>query len=363
VVALDADDGSVRWRTYTVPAGHDGGPVWSTPAIDTETGRLYVGTGNAYHPPAADTTDAILALDSSTGAILGSFQAVKDDAFGPDNPAGPDYDFGASPNLFRAPDGTPLVGAGAKDGVYYAVERATMKRVWSASVGPGSAIGGFMGSTAYDGARIYGSNGLTADVAALGRDGSVQWRSSDGGSADFSPLATANGVLYTLNQASDLIMRDAATGTILRRISLGDQTWGGVTTVGGAVYVAIGIGPPPRPAPQRYGTGSIMAFGDTSRSGRPGTNPPPGTRPRIRVRVEPRSVRRVRRRTIFSFTTQTQSGLVVPGATVRFAGRRTTTDERGRARIVARLGRGKHPVRASKPGLRAGRSMVYVHRK
>jgi polyvinyl alcohol dehydrogenase (cytochrome) len=95
VVALDTATGAVRWQTFMVPPGHDGGPVWSTPAIDTTTGRLYVGTGNAYHAPAADTTDAIVALDSSTGAILGHFTATAGDTFAADNPAGPDADFGA----------------------------------------------------------------------------------------------------------------------------------------------------------------------------------------------------------------------------------------------------------------------------
>src|SRR6478672_8809962 len=92
VVALDEGTGALRWRTFMVPAGHDGGPVWSTPAIDTATGRLYVGTGNAYHGDAADTTDSILALDSGSGAILGHYQATSGDTFAADNPAGPDLD-------------------------------------------------------------------------------------------------------------------------------------------------------------------------------------------------------------------------------------------------------------------------------
>src|SRR3954447_8871811 len=92
VVALNESTGAVRWLTYTVPPGHDGGPVWSTPAIDSDTARLYVGTGNAYHEPAADTTDAILALDARNGQIAGHFQALPDDTFAADNPAGPDAD-------------------------------------------------------------------------------------------------------------------------------------------------------------------------------------------------------------------------------------------------------------------------------
>src|SRR4051812_27203035 len=142
VVAFDEETGAVRWETYTVPPGHDGGPVWSTPALDPATGRLYVGTGNAYHDPAADTTDAILALaraggglsagtgtaspapapdtpdaprapDAARGASPPPPQETRGDAFeGGDTPAGPDYDFGASPNLL---DGG-LVGEGSKSG-------------------------------------------------------------------------------------------------------------------------------------------------------------------------------------------------------------------------------------------------------
>jgi polyvinyl alcohol dehydrogenase (cytochrome) len=329
VVALDAASGAIRWRTYTVPPGHDGGPVWSTPAIDPATGRLYVGTGNAYHAPAAATTDAVLALDASTGAILGHRQAVGGDVFGPDNPAGPDADFGASPNLIRAPNGTRLVGEGAKDGVYYALDRATLKPVWKRSIGPGSAIGGFVGSTVYDGTRIYGSNALTSQVAALGRDGSTRWSSADGGSPAFSPLAFANGVLYTVNSLGVLTARQAETGSVLTRISVGAATFGGISTVGRAVYVAVGLGPPPPPAPQQYGKGSIVAFGDTSHSGGRG---PKG----MRVTVQPRAVR-AGRQARFEFRVTTLSGDPVRGARVGFAHRVARTGRAGRAAITARF--------------------------
>jgi hypothetical protein len=180
----------------------------------------------------------------------------------------------------------------------------------------------------------------------------------------------ANGVLYTANQGGSLTARDGATGTTLKTLSLGAPTFGGISTTGAAVYVAVGIGPAPSPAPQQDGTGSIVAFGDTSRSGVPG----PGggddggggggsthaRRARIRLTVSPRSVR-ARRRTVFHFTARAASRRVA-GATIRFAGRRARTGRRGTARIVCRLWRGRHVARASKPGLRGGRVTVRARR-
>ncbi|MEA2390307.1 MAG: hypothetical protein QOK31_416, partial [Solirubrobacteraceae bacterium] len=268
VVGIDEATGRVRWRTYLVPRGHDGGAVWSTAAIDMANGRLYVGTGNAYHDPAASTTDAIVALDSRTGRILGHYQATASDTFsGSGSPAGPDADFGASPNLFRGPSGQALVGEGAKDGTYWALDRKTMRPVWHTSVGPGSAIGGILSSTAYDGSRIFGTDAANGQVWALGRDGSAQWSSADGGTLDFSPVATGNGVLYTATPGGSLVARNVSTGAVLSQFNLGGATFGGMSVVGRAVYAAVGTGPPPAPAPQSDSPGSIVAFGDTSRSG------------------------------------------------------------------------------------------------
>jgi polyvinyl alcohol dehydrogenase (cytochrome) len=274
IVALNAATGGIRWRTYTVPPGHDGGPVWSTPAIDTQTGHLFAGTGNAYHGEAADTTDAILALDAKTGAILDHFSATPDDVFGPDNPLGPDLDFGASPNLLEDAAGNRLVGEADKGGTYWALDRATLDPAWSASVGPGSPVGGVIGSTAYDGARIYGTNALNGAVWALGRNGNAVWQSTDSGPLDFAPVAVGNGVLYTVDPTGFLVLRTATTGVVLRRLPLGQPSFGGVSVVGQAVYAAVGVGPLPEPAPQQAGAGKIIAFGDTSgsRTAGPGRN-------------------------------------------------------------------------------------------
>jgi polyvinyl alcohol dehydrogenase (cytochrome) len=266
VVALNEATGTVRWQTFTAPVGADGAGVWSTPAIDRRRGRVYVGTGNNYHDPTTDTEDSIVALDADTGAILGHFQATANDSFSfPNNFSGPDYDFGASPNLLVQPGGKRLVGEGQKSGLYWALERETMRPVWQTMVGPPGYLGGVLGSTAYDRTHIYGADTVTGKVFALALDGSLAWESPDSGGLHLSPATIARRVLYTVDPTGFLMARDPNSGAILAKLPLGGASYGGVSAYGRALYVAVGIGPAivgSRPV----APGSIVAFGDTCKS-------------------------------------------------------------------------------------------------
>jgi polyvinyl alcohol dehydrogenase (cytochrome) len=263
VVAVDQATGRIRWQTFTVPPGRDGAAVWSTPAIDPATGRLYVGTGNNYHQPTTDTEDSIMALDAASGVILGHFQATSGDAFSTNDPLGPDFDFGASPNLVTGPGGEQLVGEGQKSGTYWALNRATMQPAWSTTVGPGGLLGGILGSTASDGNAIYGADTLSGQVFALAPDGSRSWQQLEVGVVHLSAATIANQVLYTVDPTGLLTARNPMTGAALARRFLGAPSFGGVSAAGGAIYVAVGTGP--LPGTELDGPGSIVAFGDTSR--------------------------------------------------------------------------------------------------
>jgi hypothetical protein len=142
-----------------------------------------------------------------------------------------------------------------------------MTPVWRNDLGPGGPLGGILGSTAFDGTRIYGADTLDGQVFALGRDGSAPWESVDAGVLHVGATTVADGVLYTIDPNGFLNARDPATGAVLTKIPLGGGSFGGISATGGALYVAVGTGPPPEPAPQQDGSGSIIAFGDTSRSG------------------------------------------------------------------------------------------------
>jgi polyvinyl alcohol dehydrogenase (cytochrome) len=243
IVALDAATGAQRWKHYTVPAGRDGGAVWNTPAIDAASGTLYAGTGNAYHEPAADTTDSILALNATTGQLLGHFQATAGDVWNETSniAAGPDADFGASLNLFAAPGGRKLVGAGQKSGTYWALDRATLQPAWNTliAVEPGF-LGAIVGSTAYDGHGIYGPGTAGGEIWGLGHEGSPQWVSADGGPLHFGAVSVANGVLYSTDMSGHLTARDVTTGAVLAKLPLGAPSWGGVSIAGGYVFAVTG---------------------------------------------------------------------------------------------------------------------------
>jgi polyvinyl alcohol dehydrogenase (cytochrome) len=149
--------------------GPNGGSVWSSPAADTERQLLFVGTGQNLTRPGTGTSDSIVALEMGTGAVRWVFQATADDTWNVscqlpslwgqgskcDRPEGADLDFGASPMLVTLPNGRPVVIAGAKNGVVYALDRESGTLVWSRRLGAGGNLGGIHWGMATDGKKIY----------------------------------------------------------------------------------------------------------------------------------------------------------------------------------------------------------------
>ena len=145
IVALDSSSGRPIWKTSIIkeeskPVGKNvdgtalwapsGGAIWNTPTIDPARQALYIGTGNSTSRPAADTTDAVMAMDLKTGHILWTVQDTVDDAWlagcgnvtTPTNcpqPLGPDYDFGASPVLRSLSGNRRILVAAQKSGVVW----------------------------------------------------------------------------------------------------------------------------------------------------------------------------------------------------------------------------------------------------
>jgi polyvinyl alcohol dehydrogenase (cytochrome) len=179
VVALDAATGKQVWKTYmmeepketgknsagTPQWGPAGAAIWSSPTIDAAKNAIYVATGNAYTTPAARTSDAVIALDMTTGAIRWVQQATPDDTFvigcKPGVPpctgdVGPDFDFGNAPILRTLPGGRRVLSLGQKSGVVWGLAPDENGKVlWQYRAGKGTMLGGIEWGSAADDQNIY----------------------------------------------------------------------------------------------------------------------------------------------------------------------------------------------------------------
>jgi polyvinyl alcohol dehydrogenase (cytochrome) len=181
VVALDAATGRQIWKSYTIPEaprpvrrnargtqlwGPSGGAIWSSPVVDPVRGALYVTTGNNYSDPPTATSDAFMAMDLETGAILWTHQVTASDAYvsacrlqdttNCPEAKGPDFDFAASPILVSLPGGRRALVGGHKSGIVYAVDPDRQgARLWETRIGEGGSMGGVQWGSAADAEHVY----------------------------------------------------------------------------------------------------------------------------------------------------------------------------------------------------------------
>jgi polyvinyl alcohol dehydrogenase (cytochrome) len=203
MAALDASNGKVLWKTYTIPEqahrrgknsvgtdlwGPSGVPIWNAPAVDASRGVLYVGTGNNYSTPATDASDAVVAFDMKSGRIRWISQVSANDVWNgscrlptrnaivcPD-PDSPDADFSASPILVEF-NGRDVLLAANKAGTLYALDPDRQgKIIWQVQTGKGSTGGGVMWGPAVDARHVYVANAYfdATDPEATGRLSAVE---------------------------------------------------------------------------------------------------------------------------------------------------------------------------------------------
>jgi polyvinyl alcohol dehydrogenase (cytochrome) len=286
IVALNAKNGAMLWKTFDMPdnggqpGGYSGGAVWQPPAIDPKRGTLFVATGNNYTAPADveacqnatptancaaadDFFDTALALDLKTGQIkwANRLQGLDTWTAACLTPAGPkancpvptsqDFDFGgAGPNLVGN-----IVGFGQKSGIFWALNPDDGNIVWSTPVGPGASLGGIEWGTATDGQRIYvaiaNSDHLPYTLVPSGQQitwgawsaldvatGKILWQTADptANAIDRGSVSVANGVMYAGSDSGQMYALDTRTGKILWNFASGGSVIDGPSIVDGALY-------------------------------------------------------------------------------------------------------------------------------
>jgi polyvinyl alcohol dehydrogenase (cytochrome) len=167
LVAMDAASGRVYWKSYTIAEtpklrgknakgtqlyGPAGASIWSAPTVDPEGGAVYVGTGNGFTQPAADTTDAVLAFSLKDGTLLWKNQLTEGDAVG----VGADVDIGASLILRRLEDGRRVLVVGQKTGDVYGLDPDNKgAQLWKVSLSKGGMMGGVEWGMAADDRLVF----------------------------------------------------------------------------------------------------------------------------------------------------------------------------------------------------------------
>ncbi len=179
VAALDLATGKQRWKHFTVVEtpnagaktkagtqiiGPSGAPVWNSPTYDRATNRVYFGSGENYSSPADGNSDAVFAVDATSGKRIWATQLTAGDAWnvgcmmGNDNcpkEKGPDLDVASSILVVPIGGGKTMVVAGQKSGDVYGLDQASGKPVWKTTLGHGGTQGGVHFGMAAQGRLIY----------------------------------------------------------------------------------------------------------------------------------------------------------------------------------------------------------------
>lgn len=255
VVGLDAETGEERWRVYTTAGDETSGSgvsVWSTPAVDTERGLAFVGTGNTYEEPTSPFADSIMAIDYSSGELAWSTQFTDPDVFnmaGAQGADGPDADVGAAPTLWSA-DGVDMVGAGDKPGVFHARDRETGEILWETELAPGGRLGGVIGAAAYRDGRVFVTSNVgdrvtvTTDVSTLfaldAASGEILWR-TDLPQPAYGQTSVVNDLVLQGTAAPGMYGVAADTGEIVWEHEPPAQVGAGPSIVGDLVLWGYGF--------------------------------------------------------------------------------------------------------------------------
>lgn len=230
------------------------GNVWTSAAISH--GLAYFGTADCQNLAAGPYTESFLALRVDDGRVVWKFKA-NDEA----NTC--DFDFGATANVLES-HGDTYVGVGNKNGTYYLLNAESGTLKWKTNVVYGGQDGGFIGSTATDGQRIYGGTGY-GELGGPGcdpndpadsqlqdpsmnafnvADGSVAWQ----GFANwtFAPSAVSSELVFVGTAGlgeflpASLRIFDKANGDVLAELFQSGSVSSGVALAGRSMYFGTG---------------------------------------------------------------------------------------------------------------------------
>jgi outer membrane protein assembly factor BamB len=266
IVAINTNTPSIVGTFFTMSGGPSqgasGGGIWGPGggSIDPSTNHVFIATGNADTsegaPQNAPYAEQVIELSATLGSILANnYPTNIPSVYGET-----DFDFGATPLLFKPSGCPPLVAAVNKSGVFELYDRGSIGNgpIQYIYMSVPTSLGDFVGVPAFDPVTGYVYVGLPTTegiyqpgLAAFSMQSNCTLNPTPVWSADFgpdgsasgkqtarSPISIANGVVYLSNYTGDTEYAfNAETGAQLW--SLGLPGWGrqGTVIANGMVYV------------------------------------------------------------------------------------------------------------------------------
>jgi alcohol dehydrogenase (cytochrome c) len=296
LMAFDAQTGSRLWAFDTTLGYNAGGGFWTTYTLDATTGEVFGSVANPFpdlyrngteDQKATRYTNSVISVDSATGHLNWSYQAVPRDEH--------DWDLAAAPTLYPTPAGKAMVAVAGKSGRVYGIDRATQSPVFNTpattlendqeplnqnwtrvcpglqggaqfngvAANPGTGtlyvgmgdhcawyvkdqkFGEAGGSVVKDWAAAARLQAPTGWITALnGATGAVLWRYHTEAQVQAGLVPTKSGLLFAGDTHGNLMAFDAANGTLLKSIDAGGAINNGLISysVEGVQYVAAAVG-------------------------------------------------------------------------------------------------------------------------
>ena len=286
ILALDANTGDLVWEdrfniTHSDAPAHRAG--WATPALDPETGNVYILTADATFvaysrdgdpvwrhqlteefgfltthggrvtSPMIDGDLVIAAgITFNWGELAGGGQRFMafDKRTGQNvwvsSPGQRPFDTTYSPPMITEIDGVRLIIAGGSDGAWYAIRASTGERVWRYAV---SKRGLNTGAIRVGDDLILSHSEENLDQGTMGRvvaidaaltgdvtETAEKWRLNEAAIGFSSPLIR-DGVLYVIDNSANLLAIDADRGEILWEHSVGTVGKSSPVWADGKLYV------------------------------------------------------------------------------------------------------------------------------
>ncbi|HVO38937.1 MAG TPA: PQQ-binding-like beta-propeller repeat protein [Spirochaetia bacterium] len=251
VAVLDAATGALLhvWNSLSsdrhellvpssVPESDSG--IWGRAGvvIESETGNLYIATGNGTWDGAVNWGDSVIELDPDATRILGNYTPVNTADLDAE-----DEDLGStSPVLL----GSGLIAQGGKDRIIRVLDWRAMQGTAPHRGGEASIVPTPSRSRLFTAPALLKSqgvtwlfaadNGATAAWTLAGRTLKLRWRTEDAGT---SPVA-ADGMLFVYDPRGGLRIYEAAAGRLMTTLACGPGHWNSPVVADGRIALPEG---------------------------------------------------------------------------------------------------------------------------